>query len=84
MPTGPDRLDLVTESQTEAGRCSARGCHSTALWALRWNNPKIHTPDRRKVWLACDEHREHLTGFLDRRGFLLDVVPVDALEPTDG
>ncbi|MGH3388290.1 MAG: hypothetical protein ACRDOO_05365 [Actinomadura sp.] len=74
----------MTESQTEAAQCSARGCRSTALWALRWNNPKIHTPDRRKVWLACDEHREHLTSFLDRRGFLRDVVPVDALEPTDG
>ena len=42
---------------------------------LRWNNPKLHTPDRRKVWLACDEHRESLSQFLAARGFLKDVVP---------
>ena len=57
-------------------QCSAKGCRAAAVWALRWNNPKIHTPDRRKIWLACDEHRESLSAFLDRRGFLRDVVPV--------
>ena len=50
--------------------CSAKGCQAPAQWALRWNNPKIHTPDRRKVWLACDEHRESLSAFLSARGFL--------------
>lgn len=59
--------------------CSARRCRATAVWALRWNNPRLHTPDRRKVWLACDEHLAHLTDFLDRRGFLRDTVPVDQL-----
>jgi hypothetical protein len=43
------------------------------VWALRWNNPKIHTPDRRKVWLACDAHRQHLSDFLAARGFLREV-----------
>lgn len=60
--------------------CSARGCRASATWALRWNNPKLHTPDRRKIWLACDEHREHLTTFLQARGFLRDAVPVDELD----
>jgi hypothetical protein len=60
-------------------QCSARGCRAEARWALRWNNPKIHDPDRRKVWLACDEHRDHLSDFLSRRGFLRDTVPVDEL-----
>ena len=55
--------------------CSARGCRLPATWALRWNNPKIHTPDRRKTWLACDEHREHLEGFLSVRGFLRETEP---------
>ncbi|MCZ4125127.1 hypothetical protein [Streptomyces sp. H39-S7] len=55
--------------------CSAKGCRTTAAWVLAWNNPKLHTPDRRKTWLACDEHREHLSQFLDLRGFLKDVVP---------
>jgi hypothetical protein len=53
--------------------CSFKGCRSPARWQLRWNNPKIHTPDRRKIWLACDDHRQHLSDFLDRRGFLREV-----------
>jgi hypothetical protein len=44
------------------------------VWVLAWNNPKIHTPERRKTWLACEEHREHLSQFLGVRGFLKDVV----------
>ncbi len=44
------------------------------MWALLWNNPKLHTPDRRKVWLACEEHRESLGAFLGARGFLRDTV----------
>ena len=56
-------------------KCSARGCQQTAVWALRWNNPKLHEPDRRKTWLACDEHRSTLGDFLGARGFLKDVVP---------
>ena len=68
--------------------CSARGCTAPAAWELRWNNPKLHTPDRRKTWLACDEHREHLSQFLDLRGFLKDVVPFaqwrDPADPAAG
>ena len=67
--------------------CSARGCRARAEWALRWNNPKVHSPDRRKVWLACDAHRGHLEQFLGRRGFHLDTVGVaelDATEPAEG
>ena len=55
--------------------CSAKDCRNAATWALLWNNPKIHTPDRRKSWLACDEHKASLSDFLDRRGFLRDVEP---------
>lgn len=55
--------------------CSAKGCTAAATFELRWNNPKLHTPDRRKVWLACDAHRESLSGFLSARGFLKEVVP---------
>ena len=56
--------------------CSAKGCAAAATHELRWNNPKLHTPDRRKVWLACDDHRESLSRFLDARGFLREVAPV--------
>lgn len=65
MPTSPDRPV-----------CSARGCRQPAQWQLRWNNPRLHTPDRRKSWLACPTHREQLSAFLDLRGFLRDVVPL--------
>ncbi|WP_422631975.1 hypothetical protein [Pseudokineococcus basanitobsidens] len=60
--------------------CSARDCRAAAAWGLRWNNPRLHAPERRKTWLACDEHRERLATHLDVRGFLRDVVPVGALD----
>jgi hypothetical protein len=50
--------------------CSARGCRASATWSLQWNNPKLHPPERRKTWLACDEHLAYLTEFLQVRGFL--------------
>lgn len=56
--------------------CSARGCREPATYELRWNNPKLHTPDRRKVWLACTEHRDSLSDFLIARSFLREVVDV--------
>jgi hypothetical protein len=62
--------------------CSARGCTAAAAYGLRWNNPRLHTPERRKVWLACEEHREHLEHFLTVRGFWRDTVPVAEL-PAD-
>lgn len=65
-------------------RCSAKGCRSAALYGIRWNNPKLHSPQRRKVWLACEEHRANLEDFLRMRSFFLDCVPVDDLEATDG
>ena len=37
----------------EPDTCSARGCQAPAVWELLWNNPKLHTPERRKTWLAC-------------------------------
>lgn len=58
--------------------CSARGCRAAATWQLLWNNPRLHTPERRKTWLACDEHRESLADFLRARSFLRDVTPVEA------
>ncbi|HEY9438656.1 MAG TPA: hypothetical protein VIS29_08390 [Streptomyces sp.] len=61
------------ESAAGAPLCSAKGCQADAVWVIAWNNPKVHTPERRKTWLACDEHREHLSSFLGMRGFLKDV-----------
>jgi hypothetical protein len=64
--------------------CSAKGCRADAVWVLAWNNPKLHTPERRKTWLACDEHREHLSHFLGLRGFLKDVVTLKEWEQGSG
>jgi hypothetical protein len=57
-------------------RCSAKGCVLEARWQLLWNNPKIHTPDRRKTWLACEDHRSSLSDFLGARGFLRELEPM--------
>jgi hypothetical protein len=73
LPSGPDGLV-----------CSSKGCRAAATTDLQWNNPKIHTPDRRKHWLACDEHRETLRGFLSVRGFLRDALPLDAVQDDGG
>ena len=58
-------------------RCSAAGCTNPADWRINWRNPRIHTADRVKVWLSCDAHRGHLTGYLASRGFPVVVTPVD-------
>ncbi|HWK92341.1 MAG TPA: hypothetical protein VNR17_08745 [Luteimicrobium sp.] len=63
--------------------CSAKGCRDEAAWGLLWNNPRLHTPERRKVWLACDAHRQSLAEFLELRGFLRDVVPAAELDRLD-
>ena len=59
----------------EQAVCSAKGCQAPAAHELLWNNPKIHPPERRKVWLACEEHRESLSEFLAARRFLREVEP---------
>jgi hypothetical protein len=59
--------------------CSARGCRRSAAWALLWNNPKLHPPERRKTWLACDDHRTPLEEFLALRAFLRETTPVTEL-----
>jgi hypothetical protein len=64
--------------------CSAKGCRASALWGLLWNNPALHDADRRKVWLACDEHRDSLSAFLGVRGFLREAVPIEEIPATAG
>ena len=76
-PTGPEpELDAASPV------CSAKGCRADATWVLGWNNPKLHTPARRKTWTTCDAHKEQLSVFLDRRGFLKQVVPIGDWQAT--
>ena len=72
---GVRRLPAVSEPGDDPAICSAKGCRAPAAYQLRWNNPRLHPPERRKVWLACAEHRERLADFLDARGFLREVAP---------
>jgi hypothetical protein len=61
----------VTEQQ-----CSRAGCRLPAAWNVNWRNPRIHSPDRVKVWLACDDHVEFLRDYLSTRDFPVAVTPL--------
>jgi hypothetical protein len=65
----------VTDS-AESLVCSRAGCSSPATARVEWRNPRIHDPSRRKVWLACDEHRDYLRDYLAARDFPVEVVDV--------
>jgi hypothetical protein len=52
-------------------KCSRAACPALAAVKLEWRNPKIHTDDRTKVWLSCEEHLSFLVEYLDSRGFYL-------------
>lgn len=62
--------------------CSRAGCHEHARYRIVWRNPRLHTADRRKVWLACDEHVGYLREFLRARDFPVTVEPHET-DPTD-
>lgn len=85
-PASPlvDNVPVINPVSDETPICSAKGCRVAAVWVLAWNNPKLHTPERRKTWLACEEHREHLSQFLGVRGFLKDVVPLAEWDSAGG
>lgn len=78
----------MSRAVDETVLCSAKGCRAPAVWSLVWNNPKVHTPDREKVWTACDEHRESLSHHLAIRSFLRRIDPLDGApaghDPTPG
>ncbi|PRY70455.1 hypothetical protein B0I08_101591 [Glaciihabitans tibetensis] len=67
-------------------RCSRAGCGAPATSSINWRNPKIHSRDRVKVWLACDEHRDFLREFLLARNFpvAVDVVGAQLASVPDG
>jgi hypothetical protein len=81
--TGPLSLSSTGGPELEHV-CSAKGCRATGVHAVIWNNPKLHTAERRKVWLACDDHEKSLADFVALRGFLIEVIPVEALTDADG
>lgn len=80
---GPDLLGnllqsgaATTEPEITVPQCSRKACTHEAVWKLLWNNPKVHTPQRRKIWLACAEHKQFLAEFLSSRDFLKEIQPL--------
>lgn len=67
----------MTDTAADLLVCSAKGCTAPALHRIEWNNPRIHTPERRKTWLACPEHEPTLRSFLDVRGFYRGTLPLE-------
>lgn len=67
-----------------AGGCSRAGCHDPATWRIDWRNPRIHTGERFKTWLACDEHVDYLREFLAARSFPVNVSPFETTTDAAG
>ncbi|MDY6050922.1 MAG: acetone carboxylase [Rothia sp. (in: high G+C Gram-positive bacteria)] len=76
---------LGSLNQSQAGKstqgpdfvkCSRKGCQAQACFELLWNNPKVHTADRLKSWVACEEHVQFLQDFLVARGFWKQTLPL--------
>ena len=63
---------IGTEPQQR--ECSRAGCRNEAIFRIEWRNPRIHSVDRVKVWVACDEHVDFLREFLGARDFPLTVL----------
>lgn len=61
----------------ERRTCSRAGCRLPASAAIEWRNPRIHTGDRVKTWLACEEHTPFLVDFLTARAFPTEVRPLE-------
>jgi hypothetical protein len=60
--------------------CSRAGCRAPARWRIDWRNPRIHTAERTKTWVACDDHVDYLREFLLARSFPVAVARLDSAE----
>lgn len=54
--------------------CARAECRAEATHHIVWRNPRIHSEDRRKIWLACDEHVGFLSEYLRTRDFPVEVL----------
>lgn len=68
---------LSQDTQPEYAKCSRKGCQQAAEFQLLWNNPKVHAPERRKIWLACSEHVGWLENYLREREFWKQTLPFE-------
>lgn len=58
---------------SEQLRCSRAGCRAPATQQVVWRNPRIHSDEREKIWLACDEHVGYLHEYLRARDFPVSI-----------
>ncbi len=65
---------MIIAGEPAATTCSRAECRNEAVWQVNWRNPRIHSIERVKVWLACDEHREYLADYLGSRDFPVEVT----------
>lgn len=63
-----------------ARECSRAGCRNEAEFSIGWRNPRIHSVDRVKIWLACAEHIDYLREFLRARDFPVTVTNFQAAQ----
>jgi hypothetical protein len=63
--------------------CSRKGCRADADWQVLWNNPRIHTPERRKAWASCPDHVEWFEEYLRSRGLWKETLPLNADRPME-
>ena len=68
---------MIGAEGPESSKCSRAGCTEAAAWNVNWRNPRIHGPERVKVWLACNDHVEYLRDYLANRDFPVVVTPLD-------
>lgn len=70
-------LPGARQAEPEAPICSRKGCRAHATAQLLWNNPKIHTVERRKIWVACADHTEWLADYLKSRSLWKETLPLN-------
>jgi hypothetical protein len=63
----------------DAPICSRAGCSNAATVTVNWRNPRIHSPERVKVWLACDDHSDYLRDYLSARDFPVVVASLSTV-----
>lgn len=73
----------VAATPGDAPVCSRKGCREDAAWQLLWNNPRIHTPERRKAWASCPGHVEWFEEYLRERGLWKETLPLTADRPME-
>ncbi|GAA3769676.1 hypothetical protein GCM10022240_22560 [Microbacterium kribbense] len=79
-------LPFSSPDAAEEPICSRAGCREPATMQVVWRNPRIHSADRRKIWLACDDHVGFLREYLASRAFPVAVepfLPPPAAVPTE-